>query len=241
MATPSQSPLWHQLLSWFAILTLITIAVIDTLVSKQDRSIAIFSFIILALNLIFGCLQAIPSIRKHLTHSWLLGIRIFTVTIFLILIGLNIFIISLLLTKQSASASTTPSPATISNPTVASSSPTQSATPPPVPPTPVPPTPVPPTQTLATFCTDMKAGNNADAKTQFTPQGWLQFQPLTDPKPRQSYRSCTYDPIPTSPNKTVPGHLVVVTIGNNLTYRIDLTLILDGNSWKIDSWTSHEL
>jgi uncharacterized membrane protein len=69
MATPSQSPLWQQLLSWFAILTLITIAVIDTLVSKQDRPIAIFSFIILALNLIFGCLQAIPSIRKHLTGS----------------------------------------------------------------------------------------------------------------------------------------------------------------------------
>lgn len=96
-----------------------------------------------------------------------------------------------------------------------------------------------PAQTLAAFCTAMKAGNNAVANAQFTPQGLLQFQPPGD-LPRNRYSSCTYDQVTIHPDRTTQGHLVVVTVGDNETYAITLTLILDGNNWKINSWVSHK-
>ncbi|MEO6892833.1 MAG: NACHT domain-containing protein [Ktedonobacteraceae bacterium] len=97
-----------------------------------------------------------------------------------------------------------------------------------------------PTHTLATFCAAMKAGNNIAATAQFTRQGLQQFQP--SPRPRNRYSSYTYDLIPTPIDRTVavPGHLVVMTVGDNETYSIDVSLKLNGGNWKIDSWDAHK-
>lgn len=102
-----------------------------------------------------------------------------------------------------------------------------------------PPVPVPPSQTLDTFCTAMKrmkAGNNDAAKTLFTDRGWLQFQPPG--QTRKAYGSCTYDQVTILDKTNAQDHLVVMTIHDSGTYHIILTLKLEGNSWKIDSWIS---